>query len=127
METFGAKRFIPIGFELGTTLSSPNRSITPNNSVSPNQIYFPLAHNFIVRAFHGLRRGEVEAKPTLVALSSGSGKRSSMGESDGLSEYDNSTSYEDTDGDTDGERLVTDSPGSSPGKADDVCSHVTCL
>lgn len=72
------------------------------------------------RAFHGLRRGEVEAKPTLVALSSGSGKRSSMGESDGLSEYDNSTSYEDTDGDTDGERLVTDSPGSSPGKADDI-------
>ncbi|KAK2551490.1 hypothetical protein P5673_027680 [Acropora cervicornis] len=71
-------------------------------------------------AFHGLRHGEVEAKPTLVALSSGSGKRSSMGESDGLSDYDNSTSYEDTDGDTDGERLVTDSPGSSPGKADDT-------
>ena len=95
--------------------------------MSPSSIHFLLAHNFIVRAFHGLRPGEVEAKPTLVALSSRSGKRSSMGESDGLSEYDNSTSYEDTDGDTDGERLVTDSPGTSPGNADDVCSHATYL
>lgn len=90
-------------------------------------IYFLLAHDFTLGAFHRLRRGEVEAKPTLVALSSGSGKRSSMGESDGLSEYENSTSYEDTDGDTDGERLVTDKRGSSPGKTDDVCSRFTCL
>lgn len=91
--------------------------------MSPILIYFLLAHDFTLGAFHRLRRGEVEAKPTLVALSSGSGKRSSVGESDGLSEYENSTSYEDTDG----ERLVTDKRGSSPGKTDDVCSRFTCL
>ncbi|XP_078381950.1 uncharacterized protein LOC144664652 isoform X2 [Oculina patagonica] len=54
-----------------------------------------------------LRRGEVEPKPTPVALSADSIKRSSTGESDGYSDYENSASYEDTDGDTDGERLVT--------------------
>lgn len=55
-----------------------------------------------------LRRGEVEPKPTPVALSPENLKRSSTGESEGYSDYDNSASYEDTDGDTDGERLVTD-------------------
>lgn len=54
-----------------------------------------------------LRRGEVEPKPTPVALSPENLKRSSTGESEGFSDYDNSGSYEDTDGDTDGERLVT--------------------
>jgi len=53
-----------------------------------------------------LRRGEVEPKPTPVALSSENLKQSSTGESEGFSDYDNSASYEDTDGDTDGERLV---------------------
>jgi len=54
-----------------------------------------------------LRRGEVEPKPTPVALSPENFMRSSTGESEGYSDYDNSASYEDTDGDTDGERLVT--------------------
>jgi len=53
-----------------------------------------------------LRRGEVEPKPTPVALSPENLKQSSTGESEGFSDYDNSASYEDTDGDTDGERLV---------------------
>ena len=53
-----------------------------------------------------MRRGEVEPKPTPVALSPENLKQSSMGESEGFSDYDNSASYEDTDGDTDGERLV---------------------
>lgn len=67
-----------------------------------------------------LRCGEVEAKPTFVALSPGSGKKSSTGESDGLSDYENSTSYEDTDGDTDGERLVTEKLGLITGRSDDT-------
>ena len=54
-----------------------------------------------------MRRGEVEPKPTPVALSPESLKRSSTGESEGHSDYENSASYEDTDGDTDGEKLVT--------------------
>ena len=54
-----------------------------------------------------MRRGEVECKPTPVALSADSLKRSSTGESDGYSDYENSASYDDTDGDTDGEKLVT--------------------
>ena len=49
----------------------------------------------------------MESKPTPVALSADSLKRSSTGESDGYSDYENSASYEDTDWDTDGERLVT--------------------
>ena len=53
--------------------------------------------------FIRLRKGEVESKPTLVALSREGGKRSSTGESDGFT--DNEYSY--TDDDTDGERLVT--------------------
>ena len=70
-----------------------------------------------------LRRGEVEPKPTLVALSPGnSGKRSSTGESEGLSDNENSTSYDETDGDTDGERLVTGNPVSVSGTGDDVCT-----
>ena len=54
-----------------------------------------------------MRRGEVEPKPTPVALSPENLKQSSTGESEGFSDYDNSASYEDTDGDTDGEGLVT--------------------
>ena len=66
----------------------------------------------------------MEPKPTLVALSpAGSGKRSSTGESDGLSDDENNTSYDDTDGDTDGERLVrADKPGTALGSSDDVCT-----
>ena len=64
----------------------------------------------------------MEPKPTLVALSPGSGKRSSTGESDGFSDYENSTSYDETDGDTDGERLVTDKPDAASGSTDDVCA-----
>lgn len=66
-------------------------------------------------AFYRLRRGEVEPKPTPVALSPDSLKRSSTGESEGFSDYDNSTSYEDTDGDTDGEKLVTSQQVTSSG------------
>jgi len=70
-----------------------------------------------------LRRGEVEPKPTPVALSPENLKRSSTGESEGYSDYDNSASYEDTDGDTDGERLVTDKQVQVQGPRcnDDVC------
>ena len=70
-----------------------------------------------------LRRGEVEPKPTPVALSPENLKRSSTGESEGFSDYDNSGSYEDTDGDTDGERLVTNKQVQlkGPGCNDDVC------
>ncbi|PFX15541.1 Adenylate cyclase type 6 [Stylophora pistillata] len=67
-----------------------------------------------------LRRGEVEPKPTPVALSPDSLKRSSTGESEGFSDYDNSTSYEDTDGDTDGEKLVTSQQVTSSGDNTDV-------
>lgn len=59
-----------------------------------------------------MRRGEVEPKPTLVALSPGSGKRNSTCESDALS-----------DDDTDAERLVrADKPGTASGSSDDVCT-----
>lgn len=68
-----------------------------------------------------MRRGEVEPKPTPVALSADSLKRSSTGESDGYSDYENNASYEDTDGDTDGERLVTTNKP-VPTSIDDVCS-----
>ena len=70
-----------------------------------------------------MRRGEVEPKPTPVALSPESLKWSSTGESEGHSDYDNSVSYEDTDGDTDGERLVTNKQVQvqGPGCSDDVC------
>lgn len=65
----------------------------------------------------------MEPKPTLVALSPGnSGKRSSTGDSEGLSDFENSTSYDETDGDTDGERLVTGNPVSVSGTGDDVGS-----
>lgn len=67
-----------------------------------------------------LRRGEVEPKPTPVALSPDSLRRSSTGESEGFSDYDNSTSYEDTDGDTDGEKLVTSQQVTSSGDNTDV-------
>lgn len=64
-----------------------------------------------------LRKGEVESKPTLVALSRESGKRSSTGESDGFT--DNEYSY--TDDDTDGERLVTgNKPPHVTGSADNT-------
>ena len=67
--------------------------------------------------FIRLRKGEVESKPTLVALSRDSGKRSSTGESDGFT--DNEYSY--TDDDTDGERLVTgNKPLHVTGSADNV-------
>ena len=67
--------------------------------------------------FIRLRKGEVESKPTLVALSRDSGKRSSTGESDGFT--DNEFSY--TDDDTDGERLVTgNKPTLVTGSADNV-------
>ena len=81
-------------------------------------------NTFASHLLNRLRRGEVEPKPTLVALSpAGSGKRSSTGESDGFSDDDNNTSYDDTDGDTDGERLVTaDKPGSGSGSSDNVCT-----
>ena len=70
-----------------------------------------------------LRRGEVEPKPTPVALSPESLKQSSTGESEGYSDYDNSGSYDDTDGDTDGERLVTNKQVQVQGPrcSDDVC------
>ena len=76
-----------------------------------------------------LRRGEVEPKPTLVALSPpGNGKRSSTGESDGLSDDDNNTSYDDTDGDTDGEKLVrADKPGTASGSSDEVSKVKTFI
>ena len=95
-------------------------------------LYFGIGGNSIFLYFHlysstRLRCGEVEAKPTFVALSPGSGKKSSTGESDGLSDYENSTSYEDTDGDTDGERLVTEKLGLITGRSDDVCNHVIFL
>lgn len=67
-----------------------------------------------------MRRGEVEPKPTPVALSPESLKRSSAGEFEGYSDCDNSASHEDTDGDTDGERLVTNKQ--VPVSVDDVCS-----
>ena len=64
-----------------------------------------------------MRKGEVESKPTLVALSRDSGKRSSTGESDGFT--DNEYSY--TDDDTDGDRLVTgNKPLHVTGSADNV-------
>ena len=67
--------------------------------------------------FIRLRKGEVEPKPTLVALSRDSGKRSSTGESDGFT--DNEYSY--TDDDTDGERLLTaNKPPLVTRSADDV-------
>ena len=70
-----------------------------------------------------LRRGEVEPKPTPVALSPEHLKQSSTGESEGYSDYDNSGSYDDTDGDTDGERLVTTKQVQVQGPrcSDDVC------
>ena len=70
-----------------------------------------------------LRRGEVEPKPTPVALSPENFKRSSTGESEGYSDYDNSASYDDTDGDTDGEKLVTSKQVQlqDPRSNDDVC------
>ena len=70
-----------------------------------------------------LRRGEVEPKPTPVALSPESLMRSSTGESEECSDYDNSASFEDTDGDTDGERLVTSKQVQLqvPRSNDDVC------
>ena len=67
--------------------------------------------------FIRLRKGEVEPKPTLVAVSCESGKKSSTGESDGFT--DNEYSY--TDDDTDGERLVTaNKPPPVPRSVDDV-------
>ena len=69
-----------------------------------------------------MRRGEVQPKPTLVALSQDSSRRTSTGESDGFT--DNENSYDDTDGDTDGDRLVAANksvPGTTvTGLSDDV-------
>ncbi|CAH3151004.1 unnamed protein product [Pocillopora meandrina] len=67
-----------------------------------------------------LRRGEVESKPTPVALSPDNIRRSSSGESKGVSDYDISNSYEDTDGDTDGEKLVTSEQVTSSSDNTDV-------
>ena len=66
----------------------------------------------------------MEPKPTAVALSADSLKRSSTGESEGFSDYDNSASHEDTDGDTDGERLVTNQQ--VPTSVDNVGSVCSC-
>ncbi|RMX48072.1 hypothetical protein pdam_00002622 [Pocillopora damicornis] len=67
-----------------------------------------------------LRRGEVESKPTPVALSPDNIRRSSSGESKGVSDYDISNSFEDTDGDTDGEKLVTSQQVTSSSDNTDV-------
>ena len=61
-----------------------------------------------------------------MALSPGNNKRSSTGESEGFSDYENSASHDDTDGDTDGERLVTESLVSVSGSADDVRTRFFC-
>ena len=82
---------------------SEKSSFTCN--IARQLIYFPQVMKYC--KFHRLRRGEVESKPTPVALSQDNIRRSSSGESKGVSDYDNSNSCEDTDGDTDGEKLVT--------------------
>ena len=80
--------------------------------------------NSFTLLFIRLRKGEVESKPTLVALSRESGKRSSTGESDGFT--DNEYSY--TDDDTDGERLVTgNKPPHVTGSADNVRYSIVFL
>ena len=80
--------------------------------------------NSFTLLFIRLRKGEVECKPTLVALSRESGKRSSTGESDGFT--DNEYSY--TDDDTDGERLVTgNKPPHVTGSADNVRYSIVFL
>ena len=84
-------------------LLSEKSSFTCN--IARQLIYFPHVMKYC--KFYRLRRGEVESKPTPVALSPDNIRRSSSGESKGVSDYDISNSYEDTDGDTDGEKLVT--------------------
>ena len=68
--------------------------------------------------FNRLRRGEVEPKPTPVALSRDSINRSSAGESDRYNNgfSNNSASYDDTDG----ERLVQNTQVSAT--TDDTCN-----
>lgn len=122
---YTGQRFIPRIALSSFRTTGPGRTVCVVVNLSCSQSLFSLlitwVHKTVLNLFSllfiRLRKGEVEPKPTLVALSRESGKKSSTGESDGVT--DNEYSY--TDDDTDGERLVTaNKPPPVTRSADDV-------